>query len=227
MDKKLTKRGDEPCPQCAHIIKKTGEQCRKRAVRGATKCKTHGGGRQIAYRGPGNPNYKDGRSSKYRDHVLAGERYAIALADPDLMTNKHEIALLESLMHQTGDDLESIFDAKLWTEAESACNAFRIALKTKRVDKQIEAFSEIERIVALGQSGSGKVKSLREMMLERMRLVESQHKIEQALGTSMSAEQAVGLVMTISQAINDHVSSVQERNAVQAVLMRQLGAPIG
>ena len=102
----------------------------------------------------------------------------------------------------------------------------QIGLQTDNAQHQVDAFTAIEDIARRGLEAPAKVKALREMFLERARLVESQTKIEVQAGLTMNAEQVTGFVMTIAEAINDNVKDVRERDAVQAHLMRILGSPI-
>ncbi len=219
----MTVRGRLPQPKCTATSKRSGEQCKNYAVIGTHVCRLHGAKTSLTKRGAASPHFKTGKSGKYSGHALAGEMYRRALADPGLLTNRHEIAMLESLIHQTGTDAAGLFDAPRWKQVTDQC---QIGLQTDNAQHQVDAFTAIEDIARRGLEAPAKVKALREMFLERARLVESQTKIEVQAGLTMNAEQVTGFVMTIAQAINDNVKDVRERDAVQAHLMRILGSPI-
>jgi hypothetical protein len=219
------KPSDQLQPFCSARSKRSGEQCRNRAVVGTHVCRMHGAKQSLTKRGENNPRFKDGSRAKYKGFDLAGENYLRALNDPDSMTNKHEIALLESIIQSSGDDLRDVMEPKLWSRIDDACAAFRAALAEKSAPKQMAAFLEIERITRVGLDASSRIKSLREMFIERSRLVMDQHRIEYTQGRGMSDEQVVGLIMTLSDVINRKVSSVEDRDSVQAELMRILGTP--
>ena len=222
----MTVRGRSPQPKCTATSKRSGEQCKNYAMIGTYVCRLHGAKTSLTKRGTASPHFTTGKSGKYSGHALAGAMYRRALANPDLLTNKHEIALLESIMHSTSDDLAAVLEPRLWQKLDGQCHAFRAALQSGNKPDQAKAFLGIERIRDVGVQASTSAKSLREMFLERARLVESQTKIEVQAGQMMNAEQVTGFVMTIAQAINDNVKDVRERDAVQAHLMRILGSPI-
>lgn len=222
----MTVRGRPVQPKCTAHSSITGKPCGNFAVIGTHVCRMHGAKQSLTKRGAANPAYKDGKRSKYATHVLAGEKYLAALADPDLLTNKHEIALLESIMHSTSDDLAAVLEPKLWQKLDDQCHAFRAALQSGNKPDQIKAFLGIERIRDVGLQSSTSVKSLREMFLERDRLVTSQTKMEVQAGQMMTAEQVTGFVMMLSQIINNRIPDVAMRDAIQADLMSLLRTPV-
>lgn len=221
----LNKYGQPICPQCAQIVARTGLQCKKRAVRGATKCKTHGGSQQLSRRGIGNPNYKHGRTSKYQEHALAGEAYLAALDDPDLLSNKHEIALIESMIQRAGSEIADVIDVKLWDRLGAELIEFRSGLRSKDTRAQMRAFTHIESIHEQGSRKSHGVENTRKMLGERNRLVFDQHRLNQAAEQTMTREQVIGFVMSVADLINRKVTRAEDRDAVQAGLMQLLGAP--
>ncbi len=74
-----------------HAHNRKGEQCRKPAVPGRTVCHYHGGKTPV---GAAAPAFKHGRYSKYLPKRWL-ERYEAALANPDLLALKDEIALID------------------------------------------------------------------------------------------------------------------------------------
>ena len=90
--------------QCTATSKRSGNQCRKPAMRGRTVCLAHGG---RTPRGVASPHFKTGRHSRSLPGHLVAD-YERALNDPKLLSLRDEIALNEAMLvtvlHQLGDD---------------------------------------------------------------------------------------------------------------------------
>src|SRR2546422_6240138 len=78
--------------RCGAKARTTGAPCRNPPVRGATRCRMHGGTQPV---GIASPNFKTGLYSRsLRGPYL--ELYERALADPELTKLEHDLALLDS-----------------------------------------------------------------------------------------------------------------------------------
>lgn len=90
--------------QCTATSKRSGNQCRKPAMKGRTVCLAHGG---RTPRGVASPHFKTGRHSRSLPGHLVAD-YERALNDPKLLSLRDEIALNEAMLvtvlHQLGDD---------------------------------------------------------------------------------------------------------------------------
>src|SRR3990172_10824938 len=80
--------------QCQAKAKSTGVQCRRHAVSGKRVCTVHGG---LTPSGPASANYKHGRYSRYLPARLA-ERYLEAESDPELLSLRSELALVQATL---------------------------------------------------------------------------------------------------------------------------------
>jgi hypothetical protein len=86
--------------QCNAKSKRTGKQCRARAMPNG-KCYHHGG---AALKGAAHPNFKDGSRSKYMPKFLA-PAFAEALNNPELLNLSESIAGQEAIVRDAYDSL--------------------------------------------------------------------------------------------------------------------------
>jgi hypothetical protein len=82
--------------QCQARKKRTGEQCRRRAVAGMRVCTVHGG---LTPRGAASVHFKTGRYSRYLPARLL-DKYEDAGTDPRLLELREDIALLDARIAQ-------------------------------------------------------------------------------------------------------------------------------
>lgn len=227
--KRIVKPAD-PDSLCGFISKSSGRPCKNRPLTGGAKhCAKHGGKQELLAiaNAADHHTMKTGAHSKYRDHLFAGEAYRAALANQgDLLSNTHEIALIESLIHRVGDDLKGLTDPKIWEKLDAAVHGFRTALRAKDTPAQMRYFADIEKIAGQGLYVSAGIKSLREMLLERNKLVVDQNRMTLAADEVVTKEQVLGFVMSVSDIINRRVTNKAEREGVQIDLMMLLGKPV-
>lgn len=102
--------------QCTATSKRSGERCRKPAMRGHTVCLAHGG---RTPRGEASPHFKTGRYSRSLPGHLAAT-YEQALADPRLLSLREDIALTDAMicdqLAQLSDEGPDPSDRAIWHE---------------------------------------------------------------------------------------------------------------
>ncbi len=128
---------DQPITrQCTARSKRSGEQCRKHAMRGRTVCLAHGG---KTPRGATSPHFKTGRYSRsLPGHLVAA--YEQALHDPTLMSLRDEIALTDALI---GETLSQLTEEMPWAKERKIFNQVLRLSEQRR--KLVE--SEVRHIV--------------------------------------------------------------------------------
>ncbi len=83
--------------QCEATSKRSGERCRKHAMRGRNVCLAHGG---KTPRGAASPHFKTGRYSRSLPGRLVAA-YEEALSDPRLLSLRDELALTDAMLMET------------------------------------------------------------------------------------------------------------------------------
>ena len=80
--------------QCKAWSRRNQQQCRNHAMKGLAVCRMHGG---KTPRGPASVHYKDGRHSRFLPARMFAA-YKAAGLDPELMSLRQDLALLEARM---------------------------------------------------------------------------------------------------------------------------------
>ena len=93
------------------FVRKDGSQCGGVALRGTDRCKRHSYGSPA---GPLNPAFVHGRHSKVLPVRLL-ERYQASLSDPDLLSMRDDIALVDARMQELLSRVETGESDNLWT----------------------------------------------------------------------------------------------------------------
>jgi hypothetical protein len=88
--------------QCEATSKRSGERCRKHAMRGRNVCLAHGG---KTPRGAASPHFKTGRYSRSLPGRLVAA-YEEALSDPRLLSLRDDIALTDAMLMETLSQLD-------------------------------------------------------------------------------------------------------------------------
>jgi hypothetical protein len=191
---------------------RTGEQCKGRAVTGSSKCRMHGGASLV---GIAHPNFKTGRYSKHLPTRLAA-RYGEALADPQLLELRDEIALVGTRQSELLSHLDSGMALQRWKDAQAAYSEAREAI-TRRDSAGLQI-----ALLALGEAldaGAGDYavwQEITEMTEARRKLVESEHKRLVAMQQMITSEQAMTLLAVITDTIKRHVHDPAALAAISA-----------
>ena len=135
--------------KCGAKARTTGKPCERWALVGKERCRLHGG------KSTGPPMTKGGRYCKNL-HVLR-PRFEAALADPELLEGRREIAMMDVVLGQLVERIERQ-DTPGWrnelqrtftrlTSAMQAGNAERVGTTIQRLGALIEQGAEADRVV--------------------------------------------------------------------------------
>lgn len=132
---------DQPITrQCTARSKRSGERCRKHAMRGRPVCLAHGG---RTPRGAASPHFKTGRYSRSLPGHLVGA-YEEARRDPRLLSLRDEIALTDAMINEQLRQLDEGISA---SEERRAVGQIRTLIEQRR--KLVEA--EVKHVVLARQ----------------------------------------------------------------------------
>jgi len=129
--------------QCQAKAKSTGEQCKRRAVKGKRVCTVHGG---LTPGGLASPNLKTGRYSKYIPANLT-DRYEEAVSDPDILSLNEDVALLRSLVFKHLESMAAGDTHPSWKPAYAGLQKVKKAIATGKEDLLLEGISELETVI--------------------------------------------------------------------------------
>ena len=184
----------------------------------------HGGKTPI---GAALPQFRTGRHSKYLPTRLAA-RYQEAQADPDLISLRDDVALLDARLSELVERVEDEDGTTLWFKARAALDAYATAQQRGSRD-QATALGTLEAVIQEGCVNGGAVtwREVLGLLEQRRRLVESESKRLQMLQQMIPAEQALLLLGLIEQVIRKHVLDRTQLAAISADLSRLAALPPG
>lgn len=197
-------RDRPPAKRCL-AQKPNGTLCQAWAVRnGSGRCCRHGG---LAPRGIAHWNYKDGSRSKYaRLPARLGEHYAHALEDPELLSMRHEIALLDARLQQTFEQLSRTNENdSSWELLGQQWNRFLRAREKKDVMAMEACLVGMEHAMQGGVTQAHLWDSAVRLMRDRRALVDSEHKRLMEKHHTLTTERAMALMALVVGVLRTHI----------------------
>ncbi len=211
--------GWRPC----HGTNKAGNPCGKQAIKGRDFCRNHGG-RALA--GSESPSLKHGRYSKYLPPRLA-ERAAEAAADPNLVSLRDELALLDALTQEALAGLDAGGGAALWYDLRRHWRTFERAMAAGDLPAMREAVGTISELVGRGVADANALATVRGLIQDRRRVARDEVQRERALDAHMTAAQAMLLAEALAGAALHYIRDAGDRAAFHADLARLVGLGAG
>jgi hypothetical protein len=172
----------------------------------------HGGKTPI---GPALPQYKNGRYSKYLPERLK-ERYETAAHDPDLLTLRSDIALVDSRLADVLKRVDSGESGRIWRILVDEVEAFIEDRDDKA--KATLHLNEIIRLIRQGQGDWAAWDEVGKLLEQRRRLVESESKRVVQLQQMITAERAMVLLTAVLAELKDSVSKHTDKATGNRIL---------
>lgn len=187
-----------------------GHLCTNPPMTGRTRCRMHGGASPV---GIASATFKHGKYSAYMPDRLL-ERYHDAVADPALLEQTHEIALVDSRLADLLTRVDTGEAGVLWEKARKATSDIRKALHNENYGGVMEAALELDNIIGSGLTDFEAWNQISALLSQRRQLVESQRKrmIEQQ--QFVTVEQALLLVTAMINSVKEHVTDRAALNAI-------------
>jgi hypothetical protein len=198
--------------QCTAKAKSTGEQCRRRAVAGKTKCVVHGG------KTPGgiaSPHFKHGRYSKYLPDRLLG-RYQEALADPELLSLRDDVALVDGRLTELFEQLDTGRSEALWEELQEAYRELTRAIGTQDTTRLRAQLTRLGDLLDQGASDHVLWQEIVELQEHKRRLGESERDRLVKMQQMITVERTMALLAAVASEIKRHVSDPNVLAAISA-----------
>jgi hypothetical protein len=202
--------------QCTAKSKQSGQQCKRHAVPGGTKCKTHGG---ASLKGIASATYKHGGRSKYLPANLQ-TRYQEAVDDPELLNLRTDLALVEARLAQLLERVDTGEAGALWKAAKDAFEDLRKAGVAKDPVAQQIAFNELSDVLGRGLSDYAAWNEISSLLEQRRKLSESERRRLVDMQQMISTEQAMLFAGQVLDIIRRNVSDRATLNAIQLDFIR-------
>jgi hypothetical protein len=171
------------------------------------------GGKSLA--GLASPSFKTGRYSSRLPERLAG-RYGEALADPKLLELRDEIALVGTRLGELVEHLGSGEALQHWRAAQTAHSDIAAAIRTSDKTLLRAGLSALAAAVEAGMDDYATWRDIAELVEQRRKLVESEHKRLVAMQQMITSEQAMILLAVITDTVRKYVSDPTALAAISA-----------
>jgi len=194
------------CPECGE-----DRHCRHKVPTEGARCRYHGG---ASLRGIDAPRYKHGRYSKYLPDALT-DRYHAAQSDPDLLSLREDVALLDTRISDRVQALDAGDSRQLWGQLSATYAAFIQAQRMGKTQEMAEALVKLGNLIKRGGSQGEVWSEIIGLLDQRRKLVESERKRLVDLQQMITTERAMTLVSAIVSSITEHV---QDKGALSAIV---------
>jgi hypothetical protein len=164
-------------------------------TKGKQRCRIHGGADGI-----GAPIKHAGRSGLHKV-LRISERMDQILADPKLLSNRENVAVIEGLIQELGegDDVP----AERWAEALELCQ--------EAIQGDPDRLSELHALLTRGMEAAERSEKRQARLLELMEHQAKHRKVENdreaKLGTSLSARAAAGMIGAVVAIVTEELTS--------------------
>jgi hypothetical protein len=156
------------------------------------------GGRSL--KGPAHPNYKTGRHSKYLPKKLL-PGYAEMRTNAELLQQRDEIALLDSMIFAEMKKMEAAETGELWVSLGRAWRKFETAQRANDLQAMAAALKLIEEYIRRGAHEHQQQNYVISLMERKRRFIESQGRREEQEGMLISYEDAAATFDRLVDAI--------------------------
>lgn len=179
-----------------------GHKCCNKPVDGAKRCRMHGG---TSPKGIASPHFKHGKYSQYMPERLR-ERYAEAVADPQLLELDHEIALVDTRLKDLLTRVDTGEAAKNWKQAREINDEIKEALMNENYGAVVIACTALDRLIGPSLNDFEAWDQISTLLEQRRKLVESQRKRLIEAQQVITAEQAMTFVAAVLDSVKRNVT---------------------
>jgi hypothetical protein len=177
---------------------------------GKNVCYHHGGKSQV---GAAVATFKDGRYSKYLPERLA-ERYQEAASDPELLSLREDVALLDARLSQLLARAGTGESAEAWARVQKALKNLRKAEAGGKPERKREARFELEDAIEAGGKDIEVWAEIGDHLERRRKLTESERKRLVDMEQMVRADQAMAFVAAVVSSVRAHVEDPKTLAAI-------------
>jgi hypothetical protein len=181
--------------------------CQQRPVRGSERCRMHGG---RSPRGAASPSFKTGMYSKYLPLEVA-QRYEAATQDPELLSARHSIALLEARLVSVLKRLQGAETGTAWGDLQAAFNELGAGIRSGDVDLTMEAYRNMGAAIRRGADEGEVWREVREILKEKLDAQGREWRRLVDMKQLITAERAQSLVQAIMHSVLRNVADPAAR----------------
>lgn len=199
--------------QCKAKSKRSGEQCRRKAMIGKTVCYMHGGN---SLGGIASPTFKTGRYSRYIPAQLA-DRYQEAQNDSDLLSLNDDVALIRSFTLKHLADMSTGDTHPAWIEAKKAYDKMEAAFAVgpSAIDRLITARFKLGEIIEPNYRAALSERQVIGNLDQLGRIANIERRLLIGRQQVITVEKMMLMIAAIAGSVKRHVSDRIILNAIQ------------
>lgn len=205
--------------QCTAKSKQSGEQCRRKACVGSTKCAMHGG---KSLKGIASPALKTGKYSKYLPQGLI-DTYNDVQTDENLLSVRSDVELLDVMIRAKLVNLDTGESAAHWDALLKLIMTARKGYKNSDIGVFEGALDEMEALADKRRLHYATEQEITAQLEQRRKLVDTENKIIMGKENAVTTEQAMLLVSALLASVKANVSDPAALNRIQADFVQLVG----
>lgn len=202
--------------RCTAISKHTGQQCKKDAMNGMTKCRAHGG---ATPKGIASPHYQGKGRSRHLNTALL-EAYQEAQTDEELLSIRDDIALTEALLQSALPRLESRESGKSWNLIRKSVEGLQKAFANENYGECMVVVQAMKDVIDENVAHFAVEDEVRTNLDLLAKLKQGERKRLTDMQQMVSSEQAMMLVSALLDSVRRNVTDSGTLNAIQSEFIR-------
>jgi hypothetical protein len=180
----------------------------------------HGG---MSLSGINAPAFKDGRYSKYIPTRML-ERYNEAIADPELLAQRHEVALIDARLGDLLKRADEADPSKALEQARLYNIEIQKAVHDENYGRMLVMALQLDGVLNDAQDDHHVWDEVQSLIEQRRKVVESERKRLVEMQQMVSTEKALTLVTALLAAVKENVPDRQALTAIQVTFNRLVTA---
>ncbi len=210
--------GKYPADRLCGAKTRQGGLCMNVCVTGRKRCRMHGGSSPV---GMASPSFKHGRSSLHCKLPKGlSESYAKAQSDPELLSLRSGVALVETRLAQLAEALGTRSPRELWDSMVEAVGRMRAAREARDGQGVLAAMSDIEAAITAGGQQADAWDDVFDCLRMKKEMASAEWRRLVDLRQIITEERAFLLVTAITEAVMRNVPDPVVRNKIAVEIGR-------
>lgn len=206
--------------KCNATRKHDGEKCQQPVVEGMEKCRFHGG---KSLKGVAAPSFRDGRYSKYMPARML-DKYHESLKDPAALTQRHELALIESRIEDLIKRTDSGESGALMKELRGIARQHEQAVRSNDPAEVMRTMKELVGMIKQANSDYRAWDDIHRWTMAREKMVASERKRQQDAKQTVTLSEMMAIISALGEILRRHVTDMGVLNAVTTDIGRLINS---
>ena len=200
--------------RCEAKTRTTGTPC-KRYPMSNGRCYLHGG-KSLA--GPAHPGWKHGKYSKY----FRGDnqkRYDSLLNNPDILSLREEIALIELRISELLDKDEEGDSVKIWSDLDKEYKKLLTSIRRNDVTAQTRSLGVMGGLIERANGYNDRWDEVVTLAEQKSRLVEREQRLEVHAGTTVVYDVVLAMLSAVIAATKESAFKHADRETARKIII--------